>query len=74
MLKYIFPLSYPKKSIIRALLGYVLVYIVGSLAQGTIIYLTEFDRLGGIVGTLTTVYVFIGLILLAFDHLKLHKK
>lgn len=74
MLKYIFPLSYPKKSVIHALIGYVVVYIVGSLVRGVIVYLTDFDSFGGTVGNLTTIYVFIGLILLAFDHLKLHKK
>ncbi|MBO5199797.1 MAG: hypothetical protein J6B93_00800 [Clostridia bacterium] len=74
MFRKLFPFSYPKGGVLPAALAYFGIYILGSLLKGTIVYLTEYDMVGGIVAVLTTVYVFIGLILLCFDHLKLHKK
>lgn len=74
MFRKLFPFSYPKKGVLSSALAYFGIYILGSLLKGTIVYLTDYDMVGGIVAILTTVYVFIGLILLCFDHLKLHKK
>ena len=74
MLKKLFPLSYPKKSVLLSVIGYFLVYFIGSLIKGTIVYLTDFDLAGGIVGLTSTVYVFAGFLVLCFDHLKLQKK
>ncbi len=74
MFRKLFPFSYPKGNVLFSALAYFGIYILGSLVKGTIVYLTDYDMVGGIVAVLTTVYVFIGLILLCFDHLKLHKK
>lgn len=77
MLKYIFPLSYPKKSVWRSIVGYFLVYFLSSLAKGVLVYFgqgTPVATVGGYVSFLATVYIFLGLMLLCFDHLKLGKK
>ena len=79
MLKYIFPLSYPKKSVLKSAIGYFLVYFLSSLTKGTLIYffkdtIPALAKLGGYISLLSTVYIFIGLLLLCFDHLKLGKK
>lgn len=73
MLRFLFPLSFPKKSILRSCVGYLVLYIVGSLIKGTIVYLTEFDMLGGIIGLVFTVYIFFGLCVLALKHFNLIK-
>ena len=74
MLKYIFPLSYPKKSVLKSAIGYFLVYFFSSLTKGTLVYFfgegTTLGTLGGAVSLASTVYIFIGLLLLCFDHLK----
>ena len=78
MLKYIFPLSYPKKSVMRSAVGYFAVYILSSLAKGTLVYFfgaeSRLGNLGGIISLAATVYIFIGLLLLCFDHLKIGRK
>ena len=79
MLKYIFPLSYPKKSVLKSAIGYFLIYFLSSLAKGTLIEFFEesipsLANLGGYISLLSTVYIFIGLLLLCFDHLKIGKK
>ena len=78
MLKYVFPLSYPKKSVWTSAIGYFLLYIVISLVKGTLLYFggegSNMATLGGVVALAGTVYIFIGLLLLCFDHLKISKK
>ena len=78
MLKYIFPLSYPKKSVLRSAIGYFLVYFLSSLLNGTLVYFfgktSTFGIVGGYISLLSTVYIFIGLLLLCFDHLKIGRK
>ena len=78
MLKYIFPLSYPKKSVLRSVIGYFLVYFLSSLLKGTLVYFfgegTTLGILGGYISLASTVYIFIGLLLLCFDHLKIGRK
>ncbi|MBO5872626.1 MAG: hypothetical protein J6Q56_00285 [Clostridia bacterium] len=74
MLKRFFPLSYPKKTVLGSAAAYFLIYFIGSFIKGAVVYLTELDLIGGIFGLAITVYVFIGLLLLCLDHLKLHKK
>ena len=78
MLKYIFPLSYPKKSVFLSAIGYFLVYFLTSLLKGTLIYFyganTVPALIGGYVSLFATVYIFIGLLLLCFDHLKIGRK
>ena len=79
MLKYIFPLSYPKKSVLKSAIGYFLVYFLSSLLKGTLIYffketIPALAMLGGYISLFSTVYIFIGLLLLCFDHLKMGKK
>lgn len=78
MLKYIFPLSYPKKSVLKSAIGYFLVYFLSSLLKGTLVYFfgegTTLGNLGGYIALFATVYIFIGLLLLCFDHLKIGRK
>ena len=77
MLKYIFPLSYPKKSVWLSALGYFLVYLLSSLTKGTLVYFfgdSTLGLVGGYVSLISTVYIFIGLLLLCFDHLKIGRK
>lgn len=78
MMKYIFPLSYPKKSVWSSVIGYFLIYFLSSLAKGISVYFFEkgsnLALLGGIISLASTVYIFIGLLLLCFDHLKLGNK
>lgn len=78
MLKYIFPLSYPKKSVVNSAIGYFLVYFLSSLAKGALVYFfgasSVLGTLGGYISLLSTVYIFIGLLLLCFDHLKIGRK
>lgn len=78
MLKYIFPLSYPKKSVWRSAIGYFVIYFLSSLLKGTLVYFfgegTPLGNLGGYISLGATVYIFIGLLLLCFDHLKIGKK
>lgn len=78
MLKYIFPLSYPKKSVWRSAVGYFLVYFISSLVKGTLVYFggegSSLGNIGGIIALAATVYIFIGLLLLCFDHLKIGRK
>lgn len=78
MLKYIFPLSYPKKSALSSAIGYFLVYFLSSLLKGTLVYFfgktSTFGIVGGYISLLSTVYIFIGLLLLCFDHLKIGRK
>lgn len=78
MLKYIFPLSYPKKSVFKSAIGYFLVYFLSSLTKGTLVYFfgegSALGNLGGYISLLSTVYIFIGLLLLCFDHLKIGRK
>lgn len=78
MFKYIFPLSYPKKSVLKSAIGYFLVYFFSSLTKGTLVYFfgegTTLGTLGGAVSLASTVYIFIGLLLLCFDHLKIGRK
>ena len=78
MLKYIFPLSYPKKSVFLSAIGYFLVYFLTSLLKGTLIYFYGANTLpaliGGYISLFATVYIFIGLLLLCFDHLKIGRK
>lgn len=73
MLRFLFPLSFPKKSIFRSCISYLALYIVGSLIKGSIVYLTEYDMLGGAVGLAFTVYIFFGLCVLALKHFNLIK-
>ena len=78
MLKYIFPLSYPKKSVWTSVIGHFVLYIVISLAKGTLVYFvgegSTLATIGGGIALAGTVYIFIGLLLLCFDHLKIRKK
>ncbi len=78
MLKYIFPLSYPKKSVWLSAVGYFILYFASSLFKGTMIYFfgegTTLGNFGGIVALASTVYIFIGLLLLCFDHLQIGRK
>jgi hypothetical protein len=78
MLKYLFPLSYPKKSVWTAVIGYFVLYIAVSLAKGTLVYFggegSVLATWGGGIALAGTVYIFIGLLLLCFDHLKIRKK
>ncbi len=78
MLKYIFPLSYPKKSVWASVIGYFVLYIVISLAKGVLVYFggegSTMAVWGGGIALAGTVYIFIGLLLLCFDHLKIRKK
>ncbi len=78
MLKYIFPLSYPKKSVWLSSVGYFVLYFLSSLFKGTMIYFfgegSKLGNLGGTIALLATVYIFIGLLLLCFDHLKIGRK
>ena len=78
MLKYIFPLSYPKKSVVKSAVGYFLVYFLSSLTKGTLVYFfgekTPLGYLGGYISLFATVYIFMGLLLLCFDHLKIGRK
>lgn len=78
MLKYIFPLSYPKKSVWRSAVGYFVLYFLSSLLKGTLIYFcgegSTAGNIGGTVALAATVYIFIGLLLLCFDHLKIGRK
>ncbi len=78
MLKYIFPLSYPKKSVLKSAIGYFLVYFLSSLTKGTLIYFfgenSTLGIVGGYISLISTVYIFIGLLLLCFDHLKIGRK
>ena len=50
MLKYIFPLSYPKKSVLKSAIGYFLVYFLSSLLKGTLIYFFGEASTLGLVG------------------------
>lgn len=78
MLKYIFPLSYPKKSVFLSAIGYFLVYFLSSLTKGTLVYFfgskSTLGLVGGYISLFSTVYIFIGLLLLCFDHLKIGRK
>ena len=78
MLKYIFPLSYPKKSVMKSAIGYFLVYFLSSLTKGTLVYFfgktSALGIIGGYISLVSTVYIFIGLLLLCFDHLKIGRK
>ena len=78
MLKYIFPLSYPKKGVMKSAIGYFLVYFLSSLAKGTLVYFfgktSTLGIIGGYISLVSTVYIFIGLLLLCFDHLKIGRK
>ena len=78
MLKYIFPLSYPKKRVWLSSVGYFMVYFVASFIKGAMIYFfgaeTKLGALGGTISLLATVYIFIGLLLLCFDHFKIGRK
>lgn len=78
MLKYIFPLSYPKKRVFASAVGYFAVYFLASLLRGTLVYFfgedTPLGILGGYITLLSSVYVFIGLLLLCIDHLKIGRK
>ncbi len=78
MLKYIFPLSYPQKSVWLSAVGYFLIYFISCLAKGTLIYFcgegSKGGNIGGIIALAATVYIFIGLLLLCFDHLKIGRK
>ena len=74
VLKILFPLSFPTGKIWKSILLYLAVYVVGSLMQGVIVYLTAFDRTGYLVGFFSQVYTFVGLFLLCLDHLNLINK
>ncbi len=77
-MRKLFPLSYPKKGVGVSFVGYLVIYLLASLIKGILVYFggegTPVGLAGGIFALVATVYIFIGLMLLCFDFLKLHKK
>ena len=77
-MRKLFPLSYPKKGVVLPFVGYLIIYVVSSLIKGVLVYFggegSVLAFAGGIFALVVTVYIFIGLMLLCFDFLKLHKK